>query len=82
MKIVTCLAMCIHWPDHVAYNDKDTIFVKYCLIGQTENQVKFMNISTEHSAINQSLMNENGVNHNDSLPELDNYVTISTPVLI
>ena len=26
MKIVTCLAMCIHWPDHVAWNVKDTIF--------------------------------------------------------
>ena len=55
MKIVTCLARCIHCPDHVAYNVKDTIFVKHCLIGQIENQVKFMNISTEHiSQRNQS----------------------------
>ena len=69
MEIVTCLAMCIHWPDHVAYNVNDTIFVKYCLIGQMENQVKFMKISTEHiSQCNQSdasgqmvdQMNENG----------------------
>ena len=59
--------MCIHWPDHVAKNVKDTIFVKYRLIGQIENQVKFMNIFTEHiSQCNQSasgkmvdLMNEN-----------------------
>ena len=48
MKIVTCLAMCIPWPGHVAQNVKDTIFVRYCLIGQIKNQVKFMNISTEH----------------------------------
>ena len=74
MKMVTCLAMCIHWPDHVAYNVKDTIFVKNCLIGQIENQVKFMNISTELiSQCNQSepladasgkmvdLMNNNGI---------------------
>ena len=40
--------MCIHWPDHVAWNAKDTIFVKYCLIGPIKNQVKFMNISKEH----------------------------------
>ena len=73
MKIVTCLDMCIHQPDHMAQNVKETIFVKYCLIGQIKNQVKFMNICTEHiSQCNQSeplgdasgkmvdLMNENG----------------------
>ena len=34
--------------DHVVQNVKDTIFVRYCLIGQTQNQVEFMNTSTEH----------------------------------
>ena len=29
-------------------NVKDTIFVRYHLIGQIQNQVKFMNTSTEH----------------------------------
>ena len=27
---------------------KETIFVRYCLIGQIQNQIKFMNTSTEH----------------------------------
>ena len=57
-------------------NVKDTIFVRYCLIGQIPNQVKFMNTSTEHMLLcNQSepladasgrivdLMNENWINH-------------------
>ena len=74
MKIVTCLAMYILWPGHVTWNVKDTIFVRYCLIGIIENQVKFMSISTEHIPHrNQSelladasgrivhLMNENGL---------------------
>ena len=39
---------CIPWPDHVVQNVKDTISVRYCLIGQIQNQVKFMNTSTEH----------------------------------
>ena len=54
---------------------KDTIFVRYCLIGKIKNQVKFRHISTEHIIqCNQSdpladasgrivdLMNENGTN--------------------
>ena len=45
--IDTCLATCILWPDHVVYNVNDTIFVRYCHIAQTKNQVEFMNISTE-----------------------------------
>ena len=39
--------MCIPWRDHVPQNVPQ-FFVKYCLIGQIKNQVKFMNISTEH----------------------------------
>ena len=40
---------CILWPDHVVYNVKDTIFVRYRLIDpQIPNRVKFMNTSTEH----------------------------------
>ena len=34
--------------DHVVQNVTDTIFVRYCLIGPIQNQVKFMNTSTEH----------------------------------
>ena len=49
MKIVTFLPMCIPWHDHVAQNVKDTFFVRYCLIDQIKNQVKFMNISTVKS---------------------------------
>ena len=47
-KIVTRLATPTSWPDHVVWNVKDTIFVRYCLIGQIQNKVKFMNTSTEH----------------------------------
>ena len=68
-----CLATCIPWSDHVIENVKDTIYVRYYLIGLIQNQVKFMNTSTEHiPQCNQSerladasgkivgLMNQNG----------------------
>ena len=43
-----------HWANF-SLNVKNTIFVKYCLIGQIKDQIKFMNISTEHiSQCNQS----------------------------
>ena len=56
LRLSTTLAQHKIDIDHVYKNVKDTIFVRYCLIGQIQNQVKFMNTSTEHiySAINQS----------------------------
>ena len=37
IKIVTCLATYIPWPDHVVSNVKGTIFVKHCLLARSKS---------------------------------------------